>query len=107
MGGLIIEGGEQPSSAPGKTELEGTEHEVTREELEGVSFGKPGWLNSGITDYRKSTPGLKTLRPLSFLKTQVILISVTSSKTRLPQYDTFYMFNSSSTAVMGLGGLCL
>lgn len=59
MGGLIIEGGEQTIFF---CPWERQNCEVTAVELEGMSFGKPGWLTSGITDCRKSIPGFKTLR---------------------------------------------
>lgn len=102
-------GSKQSSSAPGKDRTRGRGHKVTAVELEGMSFGKPGWLTSGITDYRKSTPGLKTLRHfhLKKKKNQVILINIKSSKKGLPKYGIIYMFNPSSTSVMDLGVLCL
>lgn len=91
----------------GKTEPEGPEHQVGTEELEGMSFGKPEGENSGITDYRKNTCGLRTPRLLSFLKTQVVLINVKHFKKGLPKCGIVYIFNPSSTSGMDLGALYL
>lgn len=72
-----------------------------------MGFGKPRRVDSGITDYRKSTPGLRISRPLLFFKTQVILVNVKGSKKGLPECGILYMFNPSNTSGMDLEALHL
>lgn len=85
-----------------KTEPEGRKYLVSTGELEEMSFGKPRWVNSGITDCRKSAPGLRISKPLPLFKTQVIPINVNSSKKGLPKCRIFHMFNRCNPSGLDL-----
>lgn len=102
MGGLIIQGGEQCGCAPEKPGPERTEHQVSKEDLEGMSLGKPGWVNSGMTDDQKITPGMRIPLPLLFFKIQALLINVKSSKKGPPRCGILYMFDPGSMSSVDL-----